>query len=317
MSSVWEVMKAVRASTMPAPSRHIVMTLASLADVETGVVPERYAPSITDLVKMTGLGRSTVTEHLNAVEDSKWVERDRPSAYDARVNKATTQYRVCVGVSPAGGLGQGADQPNGAHQDNTDDGLGRQADQPDQPKSDITADELVQEADQASPPGGREVPTKNSPKSKPSTSAKKPKVPKPPREDVERLCLHLADWIERNGSKRPEIGQKWRDECRRMLDIDKRTEAQVVAAIDWCQRDDFWLGNIESMPTLRRQYDRLRLAAVAKAKKDHAAAERERSRSPNSNAPTAIGRDEACPKHEFERATTCGACASERKGRPQ
>lgn len=83
----------------------------------------------------------------------------------------------------------------------------------------------------------------------------------PAREDVERLCIHLADRIEGNGSKRPTITQRWRDAARLMLDKDGRTEDQVHAAIDWCQDDEFWRTNILSMPTLRKQYDRLRLAA--------------------------------------------------------
>lgn len=81
------------------------------------------------------------------------------------------------------------------------------------------------------------------------------------REDVERLCLHLADRIEGNGSKRPTITRDWRDAARLMLDRDKRSEEQVRAAIDWCQDDEFWMRNVMSMPTLRKQYDRLRLAA--------------------------------------------------------
>lgn len=81
------------------------------------------------------------------------------------------------------------------------------------------------------------------------------------REDVERLCLHLADRIEGNGSKRPAIGKGWRDATRLMLDRDGRTEQQILAAIDWSQDDEFWRGNVLSMPTLRQQYDKLRLAA--------------------------------------------------------
>lgn len=46
-----------------------------------------------------------------------------------------------------------------------------------------------------------------------------------------------------------------------MLDRDGRTEQQVIAAIDWSQADDFWRSNILSMPTLREQYERLRLQA--------------------------------------------------------
>lgn len=84
----------------------------------------------------------------------------------------------------------------------------------------------------------------------------------PSRLDVERLCVHLADRIQRNGSKRPEIGKRWRDAARLMIDTDKRTEQQVHNAIDWCQDSEFWRANILSMPKLREKYDALRLAAA-------------------------------------------------------
>lgn len=86
-------------------------------------------------------------------------------------------------------------------------------------------------------------------------------VQEPVREDVERLCTHLADRVERNGSKRPTITRAWRDAARLMLDRDDRTEDQVHRAIDFCQDDPFWMANVLSMPKLRQQYDRLRLLA--------------------------------------------------------
>lgn len=83
------------------------------------------------------------------------------------------------------------------------------------------------------------------------------------RPDVERLCTHLADRIEANGSKRPTIGQRWHDAARLLLDTDGHTETEVHTAIDWCQHDGFWRGNVLSMPKLREKYDQLRLAAQA------------------------------------------------------
>lgn len=83
----------------------------------------------------------------------------------------------------------------------------------------------------------------------------------PSRADVDRICTHLADRIEANGSKRPTITKGWRDAARLMLDRDGRTEAEVAGAIDWCQRDEFWRSNILSMPKLREKYDQLRLQA--------------------------------------------------------
>lgn len=87
-------------------------------------------------------------------------------------------------------------------------------------------------------------------------------VPVLTRPDVERICTHLADRIEENGSLRPVIGKTWRDAARLLLDKDKRTVDQVIAAIDWCQSDTFWRGNVMSMPTLRDKYDQLRHAAT-------------------------------------------------------
>jgi hypothetical protein len=90
------------------------------------------------------------------------------------------------------------------------------------------------------------------------------------RGEVEELCRVLADRIESNGSKRPAITKAWRDSCRLLLDKDlvrpeypdlPRRVRAVRACIDWCQRDEFWRANILSMPTLRKQFDRLRLAA--------------------------------------------------------
>jgi hypothetical protein len=82
------------------------------------------------------------------------------------------------------------------------------------------------------------------------------------RNDVDRLCNHLADAVAGNGSRRPAVTQRWREAARLMIDKDGRTEEQITRAIDWCQADEFWRANILSMPKLRQQYDRLRLAAM-------------------------------------------------------
>lgn len=81
------------------------------------------------------------------------------------------------------------------------------------------------------------------------------------RDDVDRICTHLADRIENNGAKRPAIGKGWRDAARLMLDADNRSEDDVHAAIEWCQSDEFWRSNILSLPKLREKYDTLRLQA--------------------------------------------------------
>lgn len=84
-----------------------------------------------------------------------------------------------------------------------------------------------------------------------------------PRPDVDRLCEHLASRIEANGSRRPDIGKRWKDAARLMIDNDGRSEDDIHKAIDWCQQHHFWHRQILSMEKLRQQYDRLRLDAKA------------------------------------------------------
>lgn len=89
----------------------------------------------------------------------------------------------------------------------------------------------------------------------------------PVRADVEGVCQHLADRVQANGSLRPSITQKWLTEARLLIDKDRRTPEQIHRAIDWCQDDSFWRANIRSMPTLRKQYDAIRLKAVEQQEK--------------------------------------------------
>ena len=86
-----------------------------------------------------------------------------------------------------------------------------------------------------------------------------------PRPEVEALCTRLADRIEANGSKRPNVTKAWRDAARLMLDRDERTAEQIAWLIDWCQADEFWRANIQSMPKFRDKFDQLRLKAMEQA----------------------------------------------------
>lgn len=95
-----------------------------------------------------------------------------------------------------------------------------------------------------------------------STKKRTTKTADEPREDVERICKYLAEWIIRNGSRRPTISKEWRDEARRLIDRDKRPVEEIRDVIRWCQRDPFWRKNVLSMPKFREQYDRLRLGWI-------------------------------------------------------
>lgn len=96
--------------------------------------------------------------------------------------------------------------------------------------------------------------------------AKPPRRRSDDREDVDRICNHLAERMVGNGCKRPAVNQKWRDAARLMLDADDRTEKQVHNMIDWCQDSEFWRGNILSMPKLREKYDQLKMQALRPSK---------------------------------------------------
>jgi hypothetical protein len=78
-----------------------------------------------------------------------------------------------------------------------------------------------------------------------------------------RLSELLADLIAENGSKRPTPSSVlgWQREVRLMVERDGRTLEGIEAAIRWCQADEFWHGNVMSMGKLRKQYDKLRIAA--------------------------------------------------------
>lgn len=77
------------------------------------------------------------------------------------------------------------------------------------------------------------------------------------------ICERLADKIEANGCRRPTVTKAWEKECRLLIDRDGVQPNEVRAAIDWATSHHFWKANILSMPTLRRQFDRLRLQAEA------------------------------------------------------
>ena len=71
----------------------------------------------------------------------------------------------------------------------------------------------------------------------------------------------LADLIEGNGAKRPTVTGKWADAERLMVDRDGRDRGEAERLVRWCQSDEFWRGNVLSMPKFREKYDQLLLQA--------------------------------------------------------
>jgi DNA-binding Lrp family transcriptional regulator len=253
MTSTVAVQRAVLKSDLPATARHIMLTLAAIADFKTGAIPAEHSRSLSEIADATGLGRSTAARILNLLEASGWIERDRPEVVAARTEGAKTAYVLKIGGSPAAGPG-----------------LVPERDQVERQGSPTAGPGLVPQRDGGSPTAGRirgtdlkvcTDPPSSTSHSHPLVGEPDEGIASPERTDVERICTRLADRIEANGSKRPKVTRRWRTAARLLLDVDGRTVEQVERAIDWCQADDFWRGNVLSMPKLRERYDQLRLAA--------------------------------------------------------
>lgn len=101
MTSKWDVVRALKTSSLPPPSRLLMMMLIDAADADTAEIPAAHTPSLSDLEAWTGLGRSTITRRLNDLETDGWVVRERPSVADARSKGAKTQYRLAIGKDDA------------------------------------------------------------------------------------------------------------------------------------------------------------------------------------------------------------------------
>lgn len=132
----WEFERAVLGSGLPAPARLILLALAVLADWPGGVIPAKFSPSLSTLQLMTGLSRSALATHLNAVERvagrDGWAVRARPTKRQAQMEKERTRYRLVIPASAGDGLASA-----GGGLASAGDGLG-----------------LVREVDRASAGGG-------------------------------------------------------------------------------------------------------------------------------------------------------------------
>lgn len=111
MTTRWDVEDAAKAAEMAAPSLLLLLLLATFCDSKTAMVPAKYSPSLTELVRMSGLARSTVAVHLNHLERGGWLVRRRPTRKDAQTKHARTRYALTVPklVRPSNGSSPGSE----------------------------------------------------------------------------------------------------------------------------------------------------------------------------------------------------------------
>lgn len=83
---------------------------------------------------------------------------------------------------------------------------------------------------------------------------------------AELILQNLPNFRELNNGKKEATIQRWHDDIEKMNRIDKRSWEEIEAMVEWCQRDDFWRGNILSGGKLREKYDKMfmKMTAVKK-----------------------------------------------------
>ena len=81
----------------------------------------------------------------------------------------------------------------------------------------------------------------------------------------------LADYILYNNPKHKPITEKelqdWAKDIDKCCRLDSRSEEDVTAVLDWCQKDDFWYKNILSANKLRIQFDKLYVKMMDEVRK--------------------------------------------------
>lgn len=237
-------------------------------------VYEECRPSVPTMCEKTGKSESTVRRALKNLEGLKAIDGIKQFNQDG--SPAPTIYRVIFGrlvgpdqdVSPATGGGSTDDTTPPANV-TSDTGGGSTDDTTLVPP--VTPGVVSQVTGKQEPPSTQNQKTQNNTTSPAADAAgsepKGKKAPKeePARPEVERLCQLLADLIAADGTKRPQVTKAWRDECRRLMDLDGASEKQVEYVVRWSQAHSFWSTNILSMPKLRQQY----AALVKRIKAEH------------------------------------------------
>lgn len=281
MTEVRGFMRAIRESALPATDRHILLTLVSLVDPETGVIPADDMPSLTELAAFAGLGRSTVARRLNEIESAGWVKRERPSVQAAWSDKERTEYRLTAPVplstGPAVGLVPEGDQSTSP-----------------------TAGPVTDSKRAGTSPAAGHVFKTPSSSSLSSTSLSSLSIPTSPTEGTTRRGTRLpADFhatpemIAWARKETPNVGAK---ETEAFIDYFRSAPGQKGSKVDWVAAWRGWM---------RREQKRINERLQWRDNGRGAGTQRAASSSP-------IPPDEQCPKHRGQRKDKCGACRSDR-----
>lgn len=72
----WELEHAIDESGLHPFGRLILRVLLSNADATTGLIADRYQPSLTALERRTGICRRALIIHIQELDDRGWLKRD-------------------------------------------------------------------------------------------------------------------------------------------------------------------------------------------------------------------------------------------------
>jgi hypothetical protein len=86
------------------------------------------------------------------------------------------------------------------------------------------------------------------------------------QEDVELICAHFNDSLKTRGFTPKTVGKTWRRDVRLMIDKDKLTPKQIMDCIEFMTKHDWWWQVVLSPANLRKNFERLRAAAIQQQK---------------------------------------------------
>jgi len=80
-----EYERAIRRSDLPWQSRHLALTIATWADLETGIIPDQDTPTLSTLEESTGLSHDAVLKYLKVLEAGGWLKQSERTRYHLAV----------------------------------------------------------------------------------------------------------------------------------------------------------------------------------------------------------------------------------------
>jgi hypothetical protein len=239
-----------------------LVALAIADEIREDRIAHGAWPSVTTLMRKTNLRERAVHSAIAELEKLGEIQVARNAG-----PKGCNVYHLTANVTPAKSAPlQNLHPAESAPPQNLQGSEFPQADGPlgadNAPGADFAGvQKTTARGAESAPEPVREPVTKNSSRPKRDLNAD--------REDVERLCVHLANRLQDHDPDglRPTYGKQWRDSARLMLDSDHRKEDRLHKAIDWCQDDEFWRTVVRSMPKLRKHYPVLQQKAAEERRK--------------------------------------------------